>query len=578
VVSGFAARSDAGTPVWIGDPPTFAMVHMASRPSGVGVLLCSPFGWDEVSSYRPRYEWAEQLAAAGFPTVRFDWPGTGDSAGAPSDPHRLAAWCQAVSDIATHLRIATGVSIVTAIGVGLGGLIAIEAVRRGAPVSDVALWGSPRNGREFVRGERAFASMQDAQRGGQDDLLLSQGWVQSGGFVLSAEMADDLRGVDVASGAEGLRRVLLLDRDGLAMPDDVVQALRSTGVEVSQASGKGYGLFVHRAEMAELPVGVVVGLNQWLAETRPASEAAPVTAAPVSAEELRLAHGYERVVQIPLAEGRPFAVVTTPDIPRPGAPTLVLLPAWAMRRSGPNRMWTEVARLAGVEGFTTVRVDLSGIGDADGSRDWLRFHGNATDPRIIGEIRQILDGLVAAGIGHSFVACGMSSGGFWAFKSMLEDSRIGSAVVMNANAHLLEPSWYGALVRRKARAVLYPRSWMRIVRGEVDLRQTKVFGYLRQRVIRPRSPTIGTPDPISFLEALDRFGGRAAQLTLAFSANEEMPPELQRRGLWAQLSGRPGVMLENIAGLDHNLRSLAAQRDVHRIVLEHLRRVAAAPA
>ena len=35
-------------------------------------------------SYRSRREWAERLALAGYPTLRFDLPGSGDSAGAPS--------------------------------------------------------------------------------------------------------------------------------------------------------------------------------------------------------------------------------------------------------------------------------------------------------------------------------------------------------------------------------------------------------------------------------------------------------------------------------------------------------------
>jgi alpha-beta hydrolase superfamily lysophospholipase len=572
--SGFTARPGVGEPVWIGDPPVFAMVRLAPRPSRVGVVLCSPFGWDEVSSYRTRYEWAERLAGTGLPVVRFDWPGTGDSAGAPSDPDRLTVWCQSLINVATYLRATTGVETVAAIGIGLGGLIAIEAVRRGAPISDVALWGAPRDGREFVRGERAFARMQDSQRGGGDDALVPEGWVQSGGFVLSAELAADLRGVDVRSSAEGLRRVLLLDRDGLAMSDDVIEGLRSAGAEVLQASGKGYGSFVHRAETAELPARVVAELDRWLADASPGSEATPVGATPVAAEQCRLPEGTERALRIPVSGGTSFAIVTVPDRPRPGAPTLVLLPAWAMRRSGPNRMWTEVAREASAEGFTTARIDLTGVGDAEGCREWLTVHHNIHDPRIIAEIRQILDALEAEGIGRGFVACGMSSGGFWAFRSMLEDRRIGSSVALNTAAYLLEPAWYAALVRRKARVALKPEVWMRIVRGEVDLRQTKVFGYLRQRATRQHSRGSASPVPISFFEALDQLEGQGAQLTLAFSANEEMPLELQRRGLWAQLSHRPNVTLEEITGLDHNIRSLVAQRDVRRIILEHLRRVA----
>ena len=237
-------------------------------------------------------------------------------------------------------------------------------------------------------------------------------------------------------------------------------------------------------------------------------------------------------------------------------------------------MWTEIARQACAEGFTSARVDLSGIGDAEGSREWLRFPENATDPRIIAEICQIIDGLVAEGVGESFVTCGVSSGGFWAFKSMLADRRIGSAVAINTAAHLLESSWHAALIRRKARAALSPDAWMRIIRGEGQLRQTRVFAYMRQQVMRRRTPTLELAAPVSFLEALDQIEDDEGRLTLAFTSNEEMRREMQRRGLWEQISSRPCVTLEDIIGLDHNVRTLAAQRDVRRIVLEHVRRVA----
>src|ERR1700678_1378655 len=99
-------------------PPAFAFMHPATGEQARrrAVLLCPPFGWDDMCSYRSRRDWAELLAARGYPTLRLDLPGSGDSAGGPADPGQLSAWTRAVTD-ATHWLLdnsdATGV---TAIG------------------------------------------------------------------------------------------------------------------------------------------------------------------------------------------------------------------------------------------------------------------------------------------------------------------------------------------------------------------------------------------------------------------------------------------------------------------------------
>ena len=43
------------------------------------------------------------------------------------------------------------------IGIGLGGLLAIEATRSGAPIDDLVLWAVPAGGRACLRALRLYA-------------------------------------------------------------------------------------------------------------------------------------------------------------------------------------------------------------------------------------------------------------------------------------------------------------------------------------------------------------------------------------------------------------------------------------
>jgi hypothetical protein len=89
--------------------PILAVPHLqASNRSGTTAVLCPPFGWDDIDTYRIRRVWADALAGAGRPALRTDLPVTNDSAGSAQDPCRLAASTSAATDPPRWLRAEAG--------------------------------------------------------------------------------------------------------------------------------------------------------------------------------------------------------------------------------------------------------------------------------------------------------------------------------------------------------------------------------------------------------------------------------------------------------------------------------------
>ena len=113
-----------------GRAPAFVSVH---EPRGdvprTGVVICPPFGWEEVCSYRARRTWAQQLAAEGRLAVRLQLPGTGDAGGSPRDADLLETWVAAVADVVAWTRSRPSVERVTVVGLGLGGILGLARGR-----------------------------------------------------------------------------------------------------------------------------------------------------------------------------------------------------------------------------------------------------------------------------------------------------------------------------------------------------------------------------------------------------------------------------------------------------------------
>ena len=144
----------------LGPGAAHALLHppAPANERGVAVLMCPPFGWEEMCSYRGRWAWAQALAQAGYACARLDLPGTGDSPGGP-EARTLPAWTGAVADAAAWLAQSTGAGRVVALGLGLGGFVAALAAQDGALIDDLLLWGVPRTGKALLRAARAYAGV-----------------------------------------------------------------------------------------------------------------------------------------------------------------------------------------------------------------------------------------------------------------------------------------------------------------------------------------------------------------------------------------------------------------------------------
>jgi pimeloyl-ACP methyl ester carboxylesterase len=581
--------------------PVFALFHEAAHahPDATAVLICPPFGWDDICSYRPRRTWAEYLAEAGHPTLRFDFPGTGDSSGTPRDPDRVPAWSQAVVSAASWLRESTGCRRVAAIGMGLGGLMACKAIADGASIDELVLWAAPARGASFVREIRAFALMEDTDAGdtdGQRPELLPEGFIWAGGFVLSAETAAALGQLDLTELAlprsSSLSRALLLDRDGIGPDQRLRDYLESQDIEVVVAPGPGYGAMGPKPHMAVPPLEVFSRVLEWLEKDEPAPGAdtpigrpADLSASPASAPAVEMTVEDSVIRETPITIAQPFGelfgILAEPIGSPPAGPCLVMLNAGAIRRVGPNRMWVEFCRHWAAKGIPTLRLDLEGIGDSDGDAARItRLYPSVmyTDARI-GQAIAGVDALEQRGLGNRFILSGLCSGGYWSFHAADRDERVSAALLLNPRMlfwdRLIETE------RHTRRRVLRTSAWPRVLRGEVTLaRAISLAG--QALMTMPRQTLAGKRARASRSAAidgaLDRLRDTDKNVQFFFSGDEPLREELEIEERLSNLEPWPNVRVHYLPGSVHTLRPFVTQASAtdmfNRAMGEEIRRLA----
>jgi alpha-beta hydrolase superfamily lysophospholipase len=586
-------------PVYVGagPEPAFGLFHPAAGSAAprLAVLLCPPFGWEDMCSYRSRRDWAEHLAAEGRPTLRLELPGTGDSPGGATGPGgagRLDAWSRAVADAARWLRATDGSPRVVALGIGLGGMLAVAALAAGAPIDELVLWATPARGRTLLRELRAFGRMEDGpllDAGVPDEPPLGAGSLAAGGYVMSPATVAALEALDLtdAGPLPAAGRALLLERDGIPPDRRLHAALEAAGTPVTVAPGPGYAAMLVEPQEARPPRAVFAAVSAWLdAGLSPAGDPAPAAAPPAEPVAQRasveLECGGDRIRETPLALDRLdpalFGVLAEPTCERAGL-TAVLLNAGPQRRTGPNRMWVEIARRWAARGVPTLRVDLAGIGDADGDTDAFADVAAFYVPEYVGQVRAVLDELEARGLPGRFVLVGLCSGAYWSLHTAAQDPRVAAVQLLNPRALIWDPWVYarreGAMYRG---AILRAGTWRRIVRGEVDfvkpfviagalLRRAALVPFrLAGRLTARRRPRAAGGDELDL--AFDALRDRGTAALLLFAGDEPLHADFEREGRLERLDRWPNLRLEHlpVSADTHTLRPVWLQRQVHEIV------------
>ncbi|MGU3492411.1 hypothetical protein ACLBXM_00080 [Xanthobacteraceae bacterium A53D] len=391
------------------------MLHPAEgpRPTGRAVIICESFGYEGLSCQRAMLALARMCAAAGMTTLRFHYPGTGDSAG-EEEPGQIDRWIDSIGAAARYLRESCGADEIALCGYRLGGLLAIEAAQRGGDIAALVLLAPVLAGGAHVRELLLSGAMVPAREG-----CVPPDWREILGYRLHAGDLARLRGLDhrAGRGAGAAPRVLLVSPD--PRPEDLAPGVAFLPFQHFD------GLTQHVADVV-VPVEVFSACVAWLGwQAPPAARLWPLPSEP---SELEVAPGVLETRQHLGPGGGCFGVLTRPVQPVDG-PAVLIMNSGLNLHTGNGRGSVRLARRLAAAGTAALRIDLRKIGEAapDDPRESVRYHDLAR----VGEVLAALDFLQAAG--HTRVLLtGICAGAYIALHAAAGgDPRIRAAVLVN---------------------------------------------------------------------------------------------------------------------------------------------------
>jgi uncharacterized protein len=180
-------------------------------------VICNPWGAEHINAHRALRQLSRKLSGAGVHVLRFDYFGTGDSAGDMTQTD-LFGWENDIKSAIAELESITGSTRVSLIGLRLGATLAAKvAVSLHPGVNSLVLWDPVVDGHEYL--DELYAASRvvptadghvvarplvsrPPDLGGGHEIL---------GFPITARMARELKDLNlIALASDLLRRTLVV--------------------------------------------------------------------------------------------------------------------------------------------------------------------------------------------------------------------------------------------------------------------------------------------------------------------------------------------------------------------------------
>jgi alpha-beta hydrolase superfamily lysophospholipase len=538
----------------------FGWLHRPDGPMrGMGVLLVAPFGSDALSAHAPMRLFADRLAAAGFPVLRYDHRGEGDSLPLEDpDADALPVWLDGVATAAEKLRALSGGRRVALAGVRLGASLAAMAARS-ADASALVLLAPVLSGRSWLRQLKLSGDVFTAQDGPED-----AGRLDVDGLWLSAPTAASLGRLDLAALSPPTVPTFVAAQNKLVA--GYAAKLVAAGAPVQPSDFAEFEPMFWRTHKNLAPLQLFERACTWLTEIAaeiPASPGAAPCETPPAV--LRNTHGAERAVTFGCGL---HGVLTEPEHPRADAPAVLFCNTGGDPRAGRGAFTARAARALAQDGIASLRFDFAGLGDSpapDGPRPHVFETPREAD---LAAALDLLDRTAGARAGVAVV--GVCAGAYHAVRAAADPRVTGVFAISPVKLvwRTGETLTWGRSGRAYVAATRDPEIWRRVLSGRIDVASVgrklaaRVAGRIRNR-LAPRVK----------LKEMRAFAARGGRTAFLLGLGDMSMDELEVHfGAGARsLLRLRGATMQVVPNLDHALVREASRRTALAALSDWLR-------
>jgi pimeloyl-ACP methyl ester carboxylesterase len=553
----------------------FGWFHSAD--GDVGVVLCSGIGLDARVAHQFYLELANRLAASGYPTLRFDYLGTGDALD-PDDHNPVYAWRRSVQEAVTWLQATTGKSRIILCGMRLGAILATLEADHAPGVEALILLAPVISGRSYAR-ELTFASRMHGDLSRERE----PGWLETDDLRIPDDALETLQSLDLRKTRSFPPQTLLLTSATNAETEELKLQFKASRTKLSSELFEDYAQITQSLSEDEVPTQSIHRIVSWLEQSVPL-KTKDISSYHFSPSEVCTLNWVETPLRFG-PDGGLFGVLCQPSrIVARSSLVMVIVNTGIDPHYGPGRFSVMLARDMAKVGIASLRIDFHGLGDSCSIIG--QFNKSFYDLDRTNDIISAIDKLQSLGF-TQFGVLGVCSGAFHAFHAALSEVRITFLVSVNQSFF----RWRKG-DKLEDHMASNPKSlyfywgrvkdsdfWMRLLKRQLSIMD--VVHKMRRKLLRPlkiffapllsRSTWLNSDTfPKEAMNSLSKRGVKSLFLLSAkdstFSALEDHFGQGGRG-----LSKFRHMSVQTILSSDHSLSRRTMREEASSLIIKHFR-------
>ena len=246
----------AATPVSIGQ--NFGWLHHANGDRGV--VMCAAMGYEALCAHQSWRVLADKLAAAGLPTLRFDYPGAGDSLDDVNDLTPYDSWRRSIKEATAWMREMLGVQEIVLIGLRIGATLAAEA----GGASHLVQLAPVVKGSAYFRELRILSRMLAERKSGPRDRGAIENEINLEGFATNASLLSAIKNIDLTElSVCPARRVLIMTEGSVRHIENYAARLVELGATVETMTLENYEALAPARAPKPAPMSDIERIVAW---------------------------------------------------------------------------------------------------------------------------------------------------------------------------------------------------------------------------------------------------------------------------------------------------------------------------
>lgn len=493
------------SPIAFGGISALVSYPVGNNRRDTGVLLCRPWGRDEVCSRKFYKRLADKLAVAGFPTLRFDYPGNVDSLD-PDVDEGFSKWIEAADKSAEVLKAISGCDRILLFGFGLGATVSHQLLQKRDDISGIVSAAPVTNGRRYIREMKLHAKLCfETEHIPLDRLDPNETSIL--GNVMPDDVVQELSGIKLDNCPDNLTNipVLYFARETGKAQQDYGHLLQAASKHVTIHPFHEYDALTAQVLTSKVPEELTAATVAWISETQPKTQQAPRPIDPsLYPAKLETSSFSETSQYIEVSGKKLLTVVTSPKKPSRNASVFIFGNTGGYdHHGGLARDCVDQSRELAKHGVISIRYDGTNTGDS--YPDFPEGQEVLYTDVPVRDFRSIVD-FASARFEGPITLVGRCSSAYAAFHAAAEDERIRQLVLVNQLKLVWDPDvkvdlkYIGHRSGEEYRKRLKnPQSLKRLVSGNVDI--PSALGGLTRLLKQRLSEQISL-----FLPKLTKFG------------------------------------------------------------------------